>query len=130
MNKLEKALSRLLKHSELTSCLASVLDHASKKGSISYGEVEKIVNDNAEDVLLLGNEWRLLLPVRTLKSAAWEDRLLVAKPEELYEVPNVVRYLAEDASRTGHWNPEHAITELFREMGEPNWEQMPNWSSG
>jgi len=125
MNKLEKALSRLLKHSELTSCLASVLDHASKKGSISYGEVEKIVNDNAEDVLLLGNEWRLLLPVRTLKSAAWEDRLLVAKPEELYEVPNVVRYLAEDASRTGHWNPEHAITELFREMGEPDWEQMP-----
>ena len=125
INKLDKALSRLLNHSELTNRLASVLIHASKKGSISYGEVEKIVNDNAEDVLLLGNEWRLLLPVRTLKSAAWEDRLLVAKPEELYEVPNVVRYLAEDASRTGHWNPEHAITELFREMGEPDWEQMP-----
>jgi len=125
MNKLGRALSRLLNHSELTNHLAQVLTRASKRGRVSYREVGKIVNDNAEDVLLLGNEWRLLLPVRTLKSAAWEDRLLLAKPEELYEVPNIVRYLAEDASRTGHWNPEHAITELFREMGEPDWEQMP-----
>jgi len=125
MNKLESALSRLLNHSELTNHLAQVLARASKRGRVSYREVDKIVNDNAEDVLLLGNEWRLLLPVRTLKSAAWEDRLLVTKPKELYEVPNIVRYLAEEASKTGCWDPEHAITELFREMGEPAWERMP-----
>ena len=125
MNKLESALSRLLNHSELTSRLVPVLSSASKRGRVSYREVEKMVNGDAEDVLLLGNEWRLLLPVRTLKSAAWEDRLLVTKPEELYEAPNIVRYLAEDASRTGRWNPEQAITELFREMGEPDWGQMP-----
>jgi len=125
MNKLESALSRLLDHSELTSRLVPVLSSASKRGRVSYREVEKMVNGDAEDVLLLGNEWRLLLPVRTLKSAAWEDRLLVTKPEELYEAPNIVRYLVEDASRTGRWNPEQAITELFREMGEPDWGQMP-----
>jgi hypothetical protein len=125
MNKLEKALSKLLKHGELTSRLASVLAHASERGSISYREVDKIVNDNAEDVLLLGNEWRLLLPVRTLKSAAWEDRLLLAKPGELYEVPNIVKYLVEDAQRTGRWEAGQAIAELFRDMGEPNWEQIP-----
>ena len=125
MNKLESALSRLLNHSELTSRLVPVLSSASKRGRVSYREVEKMVNGDAEDVLLLGNEWRLLLPVRTLKSAAWEDRLLVTKPEELYETPNIVRCLAEDASRTGRWNPEQAITELFREMGEPDWGQMP-----
>ena len=125
MNKLESALSRLLNHSELTSRLALVLGYAAEKGRVSYREVEKMVNGDAEDVLLLGNEWRLLLPVRTLKSAAWEDRLLVTKPKELYEVPNIVRYLAEEASKTGCWDPEHAITELFREMGEPAWERMP-----
>jgi hypothetical protein len=125
MNRLERALSRLLNQSELAGPLAQVLVIASKKGSISYHEVDKIVKGNAEDILLLGNEWRLLLPVRTLKSAAWEDRLLVAKPEELYELPNIVRYLVEDAGETGHWNPEYAITKLFREMGEPNWERMP-----
>lgn len=125
MNKLEKALSKLLKHGELTSHLASVLAHASKRGSISYREVDKIVNDNAEDILLLGNEWRLLLPVRTVKSAAWEDRLLLCEPGELYEVPNIARYLVEEASKTGCWDTEHALMGLFKEMGEPNWERIP-----
>ena len=125
MNKLEKALTRLLKHGERTSCLASVLAHASKKGSISYREVDKIVNDNAEDVLLLGNEWRLLLPVRTVKSAAWEDRLFLCDPGELYEIPNIARYLVEEATKTGYWDTEHALMALFKEMGEPAWERMP-----
>jgi hypothetical protein len=125
MSNLEKALDKLLKSVELTSRLASVLAHASKRGSISYREVDKIVNDNAEDVLLLGNEWRLLLPVRTVKSSAWEDRLLLCKPGESYEVPNIARYLVEEAAETGRWDPERAITKLFKEMGEPAWEKMP-----
>ena len=54
MNKLEKALSKLLDRNELASRLASVLAHASKRGSISYREVDNIVHDSAEDVLLLG----------------------------------------------------------------------------
>jgi len=114
----------LLKHSELTSYLAPVLAQASRKGNISYTEVEKIAGDDAEDVLLLGDKWRLLLPVRTRKTAAWEDRLLLCKPGESYEVPNIVRCLLEDASTTGSWDPEHAITKLFEEMGEPAWERM------
>ena len=125
MNKLEKALRKLLKHRELIRCLAPVLAHAAKKGSISYPEVDNIVDDNAEEVLLLGDEWRLLLPVRTRKSGAWEDRLLLCEPGESYEVPNIVRCLVEEASTTGCWDPEHAIMELFKEMGEPAWEKMP-----
>jgi len=125
MDKLEKALSRLLKHSELTSCLASILAHASEKSIISYREIHKIINDNAEDILLLGNEWRLLLPVRTVKSAAWEDRLLLCEPGESYEVPNIIRYMVEEASKTGRWDPGRAITRIFKEMDELAWERMP-----
>jgi len=125
MNRLERALSGLSSQRELTNRLAQVLAYASKKGRLSYYEVEIVVNDDADDVLLLGEEWRLLLPVRTLKSAAWEDRLLVARPEELYELPNIVRYLVEDAKITGHWEAGRALAELFREEGEPDWEQIP-----
>ena len=125
MNRLEEALSGLLGYGELTNRLAQVLARASKRGRVSYREVEKMVNSDAEDVLLLGSEWGLIFPVRTLKSTAWEDRLLVAKPEELYEVPNIVRYLAEDARKTGRWEAGRALAELFRDMGEPNWEQIP-----
>jgi hypothetical protein len=125
MNNLEKSLDKLLEHGGLAGELASVLVKASKKGDISYREVDRIVNDKAEDVLLLGYEWRLLLPVRTIKSAAWEDRLLLCKPGETYEVPNIVRSLVEEAIKTTRWDPERAITKLFKEMGEPAWERMP-----
>lgn len=40
-------------------------------------------------------------------------------------MPNIVRYLAEDVSKTGRWEAGHALAELFRDMGEPNWEQIP-----
>jgi len=125
MNRLDRALSGLLSQGELTNPLAQVLVLASERGRVAYHEIGEIISGDAEDVLLLGNEWGLIFPVRTLKSAAWEDRLLVAKPEELYELPNIVRYLVEEAKITGRWNPEYAITKLFREMGEPDWEQIP-----
>jgi hypothetical protein len=125
MDRLERALSGLSSQGELTNRLAQVLAHASERGRVAYHEIGEIISGDAEDVLLLGNEWRLLLPVRTLKSTAWEDRLLLSEPGEEYEIPNIVRCLVEEAKITGHWNPEYAITKLFREMGEPDWEQIP-----
>jgi len=73
----------------------------------------------------LGSEWRLLLPVRTLKSAAWEDRLLLTEPGEFYEMPNVVRYLVEEAEVTGRWDSGHALARLFKEGDEVAWKQIP-----
>jgi hypothetical protein len=124
VNKLAKALNRLLDDSELAAPLAAVLVCASKRSKISYSEVEKIATDNLEDVLLLGNKWRLLIPTRVVKSGAWEDRPLVCEPGESYELPNAVRYLVQNASRTGCWDPISAITEVFREIEEPAWQQM------
>jgi hypothetical protein len=125
LNRLERALSGLSIHGELTSRLAQVLAHTSERGRVSYHEIGEIISGDAEDVLLLGNEWRLILPVRTLKSAAWEDRLLLSEPGEEYEIPNIVRYLVEEAKITGCWEAGRALAELFREMGETNWEQIP-----
>jgi len=125
MNNLEKALSGLLKNDELAAFLAAVLAYASKTGRISYSEVTEIVGENPEEVLLLGNRWRLFLPVKVEKSGAWEDRLLLCKPGESYVLPNIVRDLVQNASRTGCWAPMKAIAEVFKEIGEPAWQQMP-----
>jgi len=65
------------------------------------------------------------LPVRTAKSAGWEDRVLVLKDEEKYEIPNLIRYLVKDALDTGQWNPEKTIIELFKQFGDPDWEKIP-----
>jgi hypothetical protein len=130
MDLLKKALCRFSDDTDLIGSLARVLAYLSEKGRVSYHEVLKMVGDNAEDVLLLGNEWRLVLPVRTRKTAAWEDRLLLSAPVELYEVPNIVRYLVANARETGQWDPDHALTELFREMGDPGWSIIPRLVEG
>jgi len=125
MNRLERVLSGLSSQGELTNRLARVLALASERGRVAYHEIGEIISGDAEDVLLLGNEWGLIFPVRTLKSAAWEDRLLLFEPGEKYEIPNIIRYLVEQAKITGRWEAGRALAELFRDMGEPNWEQIP-----
>jgi len=125
MNRLERALSGLSSQGELTNRLAQVLALASKRGRVAYHEIGEVISGDAEDVLLLGNELGLIFPVRTLKSAAWEDRLLLFEPGEEYEIPNIIRYLVEEAKITGRWEAGRALAELFRDMGEPNWEQIP-----
>jgi hypothetical protein len=122
---LTEALSAFLGHSRITSKLARVLAYGSSKGAVSYDEIKQIIGDDSEEMLLLADEWRLLLPVRTAKSSNWEDRLLIFKDGEAFEMPNIVRYVAREALTTGVWNSKNAIGELFKELGDPNCKQIP-----
>jgi len=123
-DRLEKALSRILGPVKSTSKLSQVLAYAVVKGTVSYQETKEIIKDDPEDILLLADKWRLLLPVRTTKSSGWEDRVLVLRDGEKYEIPNVIRYLIRDALDTGRWDPEKTIIKLFKEFGDPDWEKI------
>ena len=122
---LASALHLLLGGDPLARTLARVLHTAELQGKISFEGVTEASADRAEDTLLLAWKWRLLIPVRTLKSHEWDDRVLLAEPGEIYEMPNVVRFLAEDALTSGRWVPDPGIARLFRIMREPHWERMP-----
>ena len=76
IDRLEKALSRILGVVKIARELSQVLVYASIKGNVSYQKVKEIIKDDPEDVLLLADEWKLLLPVRTAKSSGWEDRVI------------------------------------------------------
>jgi hypothetical protein len=121
---LERAMSGVFGHGKLTSKLSQVLAYAAVKSTVSYREIKEIIKDDPEDALLLADEWRLLLPVRTAKSSSWEDRVLIMKDGEAYEMPNIVRYVAREALETGTWNSENAIGEFFKELGDPNCKQI------
>jgi len=123
-DRLEKALSGILGTGEITRKLSQVLAYAAVNGAVSYQETREIIKDDPEDVLLLADKWRLLLPVRTAKSSGWEDRVLVLRDGEKYEIPNLIRYLVKDALDTGRWNPEKTINELFKEFEDPDWEKI------
>jgi len=105
---LEKALHRILGDDRTTNKLSKLLAYTSVNDSVSYQEIRKIIKDDPEDVLLVADKWRLLLPVRTTKSAAWEDRILLLQDGEIYEIPNVIRYLVKNALDTGKWDSEKA----------------------
>jgi hypothetical protein len=122
---LEKAMSGVFGQGKITSKLSQVLAYAAEKGAVFYQEIKEIIEDDPEDVLLLTDQWRLLLPVGTAKSSSWEDRLLLLKDGEIYEIPNIIRYLLKDGLHTGRWDPEKAVIELFKELGDPDCKQIP-----
>ena len=124
MDKLEKALSNFLKPEDARK-MALLLSAAMKSGKLSYAEAKAILNEDPEDILTLGYGWRLIVPVRAAKSGDWEDRMMIPQPGETYQMPNVVRHLVENASETGSWEPEKAIIDVFRSIGEPALDKMP-----
>lgn len=124
MDKLEKALNSFLE-TEDAHKMAMLLAVAMKTGGISYDVARTALDEDPEDILTLGYGWRLLIPARSAKSGDWEDRLLIPQPGETYQMPNVVRHLVENASKTGNWEPEKAIVDVFRSIGEPDLDKMP-----
>ena len=81
---------------------------------------------SSEDALLLGFEWWLLLPTRSARGTLeWGDAILLAKPREMCKMPNVIKYLVQEAIETGRWDPEDAVAKNFKFMGESRWEKMP-----
>ena len=50
--------------------------------------------------------------------------MLIPKPGETYHMPNVVKFLVNEAIVTGNWDPEKAIVEVFRNIEEPDLDKM------
>jgi hypothetical protein len=106
--------------------LARVLLRASRTGKISYEEAADLAGRDVDEVLLLADHLRLLVPVRSAnESLNWSDALLLCRPGEIYKMPNLSRQLVRLSGATGRWDPERAVAALFQEMGEPDWALMP-----
>ncbi len=121
---LEQALHSFLGQHDAVHELARILLLASPDNRIPYEVIEQIVGNEAEEVILLGYEWRILVPARTSTTVDWENSVMLFKAGELYKLPDIIRNLVRDAVRTGEWKTEHAITTYFRSVGEPAWQKM------
>lgn len=127
---LRTALSRFVALPDVDD-LANILAHAAEPGRITYEEAERTVGGDPEDALLLACQQRLLVPLRSLRNTLeWDDGVVLPQAGETYKMPNVVRHMVKQAAESGKWDPEHAITRTFREMGEPHWQAMPRLVSG
>lgn len=113
---LEEALKRIFTGENMKS-LAEILSLAAEKGKIRYEEIE-MREAMKVDLLLLLEKERILIPVQTSKTIAWEDRVLIFKPGEMYEMPRVIRHLIKNAEETGEWDPAYAVKRYLEEIGE------------
>ena len=120
--KLKETLKKRFKgHNE--ELLAKIILFAVKKDKIRYEEI-KIQDSFKVDLLMLLEKEKILIPLKTSKTLAWEDRILTFKPGEIYEIPHVIRYLIRKADETGEWNPDYAVKSYLKEIGEPEPEKI------
>ncbi len=126
MNNLANALQFFIDDEETARMLSQIMEYARKSGKIDYRQVEEIAGDNAEDTILTGWQWRLLIPVRSSRCGEWDDRVVMLEPEEEYEMPNIVRFLVDEAIYSRKWNTHPAIERYFRESHERDWDKMPH----
>jgi hypothetical protein len=116
--KLKTALSSFLEADDAAK-MARLLELVVRKRKASYEEAKAVIGEDIEDILILAYGWRLLLPVKAAKAGDWEDKMLTAQPGDIYQTVNVARHLVKNASKTSRWDPETAITEAFKDIGEP-----------
>jgi len=122
MENLISALKRRYRDENVKN-IAKILLLASRKGEVSFDELEMDEDEKVDTLLFLFSE-RLLIPKESSRTLAWEDRIIRLRPGEVYIVPNVVRNLVDIAVDTGCWNPDAAVARYLDEIGEDQAEKV------
>jgi isopropylmalate/homocitrate/citramalate synthase len=126
MKNLEKALKSFMDGDMLVSDLARILFHVFQDDRVHYQDLASAACGNMDEALLALWEWKLVIPVRSLRCSEWDSRILSTEPKDLYEMPNISKALVKKGIETGTWNSTAAILDLFQYMGEMEWEKMPD----
>jgi hypothetical protein len=126
MKNLEKALKSFMTGDIPVSDLARILSLFSDFDRVNYRELASVTYGSLDEALLVLWEWKLVIPVRSFQCSEWDSRILLAEPEEFYEMPNISKMLVKKGIETGRWESTEAILDLFHYMGEVEWEKMPD----
>jgi hypothetical protein len=122
---LEKALQSFMTWEIPFSDLAHILALFMDLDRVNYRKLASVTSSSLEEALLALWEWKLIIPLRSSQCSEWDSRILLAEPEESYEMPNISKTLVKRGMETGKWESTAAILDLFQRMGEPEWEKMP-----
>ncbi|MCK5835712.1 MAG: hypothetical protein KAH09_00475 [Desulfobacula sp.] len=126
MKNLQAVLFPILKDDIHLSDMCSLLVTAWENDVCRFEAFSAIAGEAINDLLLELWEWKLIIPVRSSKCGEWDSRILLAAPGEVFEMPNISRVLMGQAIKTGEWDSRQAIVDLFKVMGEPDWEKIPD----
>lgn len=113
---LRRALRSVYSEKELEPIISTLI-RAVQKDWIENKEIE-LKPQVKEDIIMILERDRVLIPYNTSKTIAWEDRLLTFEPDEKYEVPHVIRILIKIGEQTGEFDLDYALMSYLGEIGE------------
>ncbi len=85
------------------------------QSKLSYADIYLEIEDR-NDLILLGYEERILLPVQITASPAWENRALDFNPGGSYLVTTLARQIKIVVEEQGRFSREAILTRLFPEL--------------
>lgn len=120
MEKLRRAIRPI---SDNEAGIASLL-MASLNQDIAYSDLKRLFGKDTPELLLIANEKRFIMPLG--EDLSWDsgDRFFRFE-DEIYTMPNVVKFAVMQALESGVWDREYAIHAYFKKIEEPRWETMP-----
>jgi hypothetical protein len=113
---LNKALQSIYPEENLDRLIIPLM-LALDKIEIKNKEIE-LNSQIKEDLLLILDRDKVLIPNKTSKTIAWEDRILTFEPDEKYQMPNIIRILIRLGEQVGELDVEYAFKSYLKEIGE------------
>ena len=116
---MEKATLKTLLYHRFTECDARLLDyfftHHAADTTLSYQEID-LCRAEKNDLILLGYQERVLIPVKTTASPAWEDRIIDFDVGRTYVIPPVVRQIPVVFSKKGYFCLESLLKQIVPDL--------------
>ncbi len=116
---MEQATLQTLLYHRFSERDARLLDyfftHHAADTTISYQEID-LTRTEKDELILLGYQERVLIPVKTTTSSAWEDRIIDFDIGRTYVIPPVVREIPVVFSKKGYFCLESLLKQLFPEL--------------
>ena len=114
----QATLQTLLYHrfSEYDANLLNYLfTHHAVDTNISYREID-LSRAEKDDLILLGYQERILIPVKTKASLAWEDRIIDFDVGGTYVIPPVARQIPVVFIKKGYFCLESLLKQIFPDL--------------
>lgn len=121
VNRIAAALSMQLSEDDAQN-MAILINSALQSENV-YTEQIPLSDEEKHDCLRMAFEERILIPVRSVQTGSWEDRVLRFAPEEMFFMPPVARILFENAGKTGALDSETAVRQVLSHHPEGHIEE-------
>lgn len=86
--------------------------HHADAEHFSYEDV-RLPEEDSHDLLMLGFEQRVILPKKTRKGPAWEDRILTFDEAAIFYVPQIVRQIARETGNQKNLQMNSLMATMF-----------------